>query len=274
MIAATLALAIQDGISRHLAGSYNLLMIVMIRYWFFAAFVMVISRRRTGSLRAAAQSRALGWQILRGVLLVAEVCVAVLGFVKVGLAGSQALFACYPLLIVLLSGPVLGERINRNMWVAIGVGTIGVLLMLNPGAGIWSPWAALPFASALMFAVYSILTRYVARVDDAATSFFWTGVAGAVAITAVGLWYWEPLAPTDWVWMAALCLIGAFAHYLLIKTYDVAEAAAVQPFAYFQIVFVAVIGVTLFGETLSTGLVIGGVIVIGAGIATLIAQRP
>lgn len=273
MISATLALAIQDGISRHLAGSYNLLMIVMIRYWFFAAFVLVISQRRAGSLRAAASSRALPWQILRGVLLVAEVCVAVLGFVKVGLAGSQALFACYPLLIVLLAGPVLGERINRQMWLAIAAGTLGVAIMLNPGAGILSPWALLPFASALMFAIYSILTRYVARVDDAATSFFWTGVAGAIAITLVGIWHWEPLAAADWAWMGALCVVGALAHYLLIKTYDVAEAASVQPFAYFQIVFVAIIGVTLFGETLSLGLIVGGLIVIAAGVAALVAQR-
>ncbi len=40
MIATTFIFAVQDGISRHLAGEYNVIMIVMIRYWFFAAFVI------------------------------------------------------------------------------------------------------------------------------------------------------------------------------------------------------------------------------------------
>ena len=46
-----------------------------------------------------------------------------------------------------------------------------------------------------MFALYALLTRYVGRVDSAATSFFWTGTVGAVAMTAVGIWFWEPMTP-------------------------------------------------------------------------------
>ena len=48
MIATTLVFAVQDGLSRHLAGEYNVLMIVMIRYWFFAAFVIAIAKRHAG----------------------------------------------------------------------------------------------------------------------------------------------------------------------------------------------------------------------------------
>ena len=58
MIAATFVFALQDGISRHLAGEYNVLMVVMVRYWFFAAFVIAISARAKGGLRAAAPSGA------------------------------------------------------------------------------------------------------------------------------------------------------------------------------------------------------------------------
>ena len=56
MIATSLVFAGQDGLSRHLAGEYNVLMVVMIRYWFFAAFVIAIARRQSGSLRAAART--------------------------------------------------------------------------------------------------------------------------------------------------------------------------------------------------------------------------
>ena len=54
MVATTIVFALQDGISRHLAGEYNVLMVVMVRYWFFAAFVIAWSMRNQGGLRAAA----------------------------------------------------------------------------------------------------------------------------------------------------------------------------------------------------------------------------
>ena len=81
MIATTLIFAVQDGISRHLAESYNVYMPVMIRFWFFAVFVIVLATRAPGGLRAATRSRFPALQVTRGVLLVAEVCVMVAAFV-------------------------------------------------------------------------------------------------------------------------------------------------------------------------------------------------
>ena len=69
MVATTFVFAMQDGISRHLAGEYNVLMVVMIRYWFFAAFVMAVAARKAGGLRAAAATSQPGVHIFRGVLL-------------------------------------------------------------------------------------------------------------------------------------------------------------------------------------------------------------
>ena len=103
MIATTFVFAVQDGISRHLAGTYNVWMVVMIRYWFFAAFVIAISSRRPGGIRAAAATDQPVLQIVRGLLLAGEICVAVLGFVWLGLVESHAIFAAYPLIITLLS---------------------------------------------------------------------------------------------------------------------------------------------------------------------------
>ncbi|MBI1418701.1 MAG: EamA family transporter [Limimaricola sp.] len=273
MIATTFVFAIQDGISRHLAGSYNVLMVVMIRYWFFAAFVIVVAIRQSGSVRAAAATTQPLLQTFRGVLLVGEICVLVVAFVKLGLVESHAIFACYPLLVAALSGPILGEAVGWRRWAAIGVGFVGVLVVLEPGLAVFSPWAALPFLSATMFALYALLTRYAARRDSAAVSFFWTGVVGAVAITGPGLWAWQPMTAPDWAWMAALCVTGATGHYLLIKCYEVAEASAVQPFAYLQLVFASTIGLLVFGETLKPHVAAGAAIIVGAGIFTLWRAR-
>ena len=273
MTATTFVFAVQDGISRHLAENYNVLMIVMIRYWFFAAFVITIAQRQAGSIRAAAKTSQPILQITRGTLLALEICVMVSAFVLLGLVESHAIFACYPLLIAALSGPVLGEQVGWRRWVAIGIGFVGVLVILQPGYAVFAPAAVIPLASALMFALYGLLTRYAARKDTTATSFFWTGVSGAVVMTVIGVWYWEPMTAGDWVWMGALCITGATGHWLLIKTYEVAEASEVQPFAYLQLVFASAIGIFLLGETLRPNVALGAAIVVGAGLFTLWRAR-
>ena len=273
MVATTFVFAMQDGISRHLAGEYNVLMVVMIRYWFFAAFVMAVAARKAGGLRAAAATSQPGVQIFRGVLLAAEICVMVMAFVLLGLVESHAVFTSYPLLVAALSGPILGEKVGWRRWTAIGVGFVGVLIILQPGFRVFQIEALVPLAAAFMFALYGLMTRYAARKDSAATSFFYTGTVGAVVMTAVGIWLWEPMSGGDWGWMALLCVTGALGHWLLIKVYDVAEASAVQPFAYLQLVFAATLGITVFGEALEWNVALGAVVVVAAGLFTLLRTR-
>ena len=273
MCATSFVFAVQDGISRHLAAEYNVLMIVMIRYWFFAAFVIAIAIRTQGSIRVAAATSQPFLQITRGLLLAAEICVMVFAFVKLGLIESHAIFASYPLLVAALSAPILGETVGWRRWAAIAIGFVGVLVILQPGVEVFSPYAVIPLTSAILFAIYGLLTRYAARRDKAATSFFWTGVVGAIGMTCVGVWFWEPMIGPDWIWMGALCITGVTGHFLLIKTYEVAEASAVQPFAYLQLVFATSIGISVFGEKLESNVAIGACIVVAAGLFTLLRAR-
>ncbi len=273
MIATTFVFATQDGISRHLAGRYNVLMVIMIRYWFFALFVISIAARKAGGIRAVAATSQPWLQGFRAVLLVAEICVAVWGFTVLGLVKSHAIFACYPLLIAALSGPVLGEAVGWRRWVAIGVGFIGMMIILQPGFGVFTAAAVIPLVSAFMFALYGLLTRFAARKDNAATSFFWTGIVGMITLTLIGIWFWEPMQRSDWGWMALLCVTGALGHFLLIKCYEVAEASAVQPFAYLQLVFATGMGVLFFDEAVSANIAIGAVIIVLAGLFTLSRER-
>ncbi len=273
MISTMLVFAVQDGISRHLAETYSVWMVVMVRYWFFAAFVLTMAARSEGGIAQAARSARPGLQIFRGLLLAAEICVMVTAFVLIGLVESHAIFAAYPLIVAALSGPVLGEQVGWRRWTAIGIGFVGVLVILQPGFGVFKPAAPIAVCSAVLFALYALLTRYAARFDPPSVSFFYTGVAGAFVMTLVGVWFWEPMTGPDWIWMLALCITGAGGHWLLIKTYDIAEASAVQPFAYFQLVFASLIGVTLLGETIEPHVAIGAAIVIAAGVFTLLRAR-
>lgn len=269
MIATTFVFAMQDGISRHLAGEYNTSMIVMVRYWFFAAFVVALAARKAGGIRAAARSRAPVVQIARGALLALEIIVAVIGFVLLGLVESHAVFAAYPLLVAALSGPVLGEKVGWRRWVAIGVGFVGVLVILQPGFGVFRIEALVPALAALMFAVYSLLTRWVAARDSSAVSFFWTGIVGMVITTGIGVFHWQPMVGVDWAWMGLLCLTSILGHFLLIRAYEVAEASAIQPLAYLHLVFATALGMIVFGEVLRPNVAIGAAIVVSAGLFTL-----
>ncbi len=273
MIATTVVFAMQDGISRHLGDAYGVTMIVMIRFWFFGLFVVAIAARSAGGLAAAARTHYPLIQLLRGVILVVEICVMVVGFVYLGLIEAHAVFTCYPLLVAALSGPILGEKVGWRRWTAILVGFVGVLIILQPGVGVFSPWALVPLLAATLFAIYGLLTRYVARKDSASVSFFWTGVVGALTMTPIGLWNWQPMSPPDWGWMALLCVLAVVGHGLLIKSYAVAEASAVQPFAYLQLVFASMVGLFVFGEVLRLNVAIGVGIVVAAGIFTLWRQR-
>ncbi|MBT9384074.1 DMT family transporter [Pseudooceanicola sp. CBS1P-1] len=273
MILTTLIFAVQDAFSLHLSETYNVLMVVMMRYWFFAAFVIAMGIKQAGSLRAAASTAQPGIQIFRSALLALEICVMVLGFTYLGIIETQAVFICYPLLIAALSGPVLGEKVGWRRWSAIGVGFIGVLIILEPGFGVFKPAAVIPLIAALMFAGYGLLNRYVARKDSSATSFFWTGVTGFVLMTAIGLSSWETMSGTDWILMLILCIAGASGHYLLIRVYEIAEASAVQPFAYFQLAFGTMIAIPVFGEHIRTNVAIGAALIIGAGLFTFFRER-
>ncbi len=95
MVTTTFVFSVQDGVSRHLAGQYNTYMVVMIRYWFFAAFVIAIAARNPGGLRNAIRSRKPLLQAFRALLLVAEICVTVQSFVLLGLTETHAIFMSY-----------------------------------------------------------------------------------------------------------------------------------------------------------------------------------
>lgn len=273
MIAAVATFATQDGFSRYLAGEYNTLMIVMVRYWVFAAFVILLALRRPEGFRAAIRSKRLGAHFLRGTLLVTEVCAIVWGYTLIGLIASHAIFAICPLLIVAMSGPFLGEKISWQRWAAVAAGMVGVVIILRPGAGVFSWAALLPFASAVMFASYSILTRLTTRDEPTFPAFFWPGVIGAVLMTVIGLPNWQPITAIDALKLGIYAALSILSHWLLLKCYEATEASRVQPYAYLQIVFVTLIGLTVFAETLTLPVALGTVVVVLAGLYALLQER-
>ena len=264
MIATTIVFAAQDGLSRYLAESYNVITVVTIRYIFFMCFVLAFSANQRGGIRAVANTKQLPLQIARGLVLATQICIAILGFTMVGLANFHAVFASYPLMIVALSVPILGEKVGWRRWIAVLIGFCGVLLILRPSSTMFA--SLIPVLAAFMMASYGLMTRFAARNDSALTSFFWTAIAGGVAMMCIGPFFWRPPVGIDWIWMGLLCLTGTGGHYLLIKALDATKASTTQPFTYLQLVFASSIGVFIFADELDPMLIIGGTIIVGSGL--------
>jgi drug/metabolite transporter (DMT)-like permease len=273
MVAAVATFAAQDAFAKHLAGTYSTQMVIMIRYWVFAGFVILLALRQPGGPRAAIRSTRLPWHVVRSCLLVAEICLIVWGYTQIGLINSLAVFSVCPLLIVALSGPILGEAISWQRWAAVGAGLVGVLIILRPGMGVFSWAAILPLASAAMFALYSVLTRLTTRDEPTFPAFFWPGVIGAVLMTAIGLPQLTPMLTQDAGFLAVYCGLSILSHWLLLKCYEQVEASRVQPYSYLQLVFVTGIGMAVYGEVLELPVAIGGVIVVAAGLYALSLER-
>jgi drug/metabolite transporter (DMT)-like permease len=273
MIATTVVFATQDGLSRYLAESYNVITVVTIRYFFFMCFVFAFCAIQQGGVRAVANTKQLTLQIGRGLVLVAQICVAIFSFTMVGLVHFHAVFASYPLMIMALSVPILGETVGWRRWIAVLIGFSGVMLILRPGSAMFSSASIMPVLAALLMASYGLMTRFAARNDSAITSFFWTAIAGGVAMMCIGPFFWRPPIGMDWFWMGLLCLTGTGGHYLLIRALDATKASTTQPFTYLQLVFASSIGVFIFADELDPMLIIGGAIIVGSGLFALRRSR-
>lgn len=265
---AVIIFAAQDGISKHLASEYPPIWVVTVRYWAFAVFVLLLSSRRPGGIRATARTPRPWLQIGRGALLAFQVVLAITAFAKVGLGQTHSIMAAAPLLVAALSMPILGEPVGWKRWVAIAVGFCGILLILRPGFGDTDLDILWAVAGGIGIALYGLMTRLAGRYDGADTSFFYTGVAGAAAITLAGVWQAQNFSAQDWGWMALLCVTGMSGHYFLIRAFALSPAAVVQPITYLQLVMVTFIGIFLFGEQTDALTVLGAAIVVGAGIFT------
>lgn len=272
MVLASLVFALQDGVSRYLASHYNVITIVAVRFWFFAIFTLGLSATRGGGIGRVIRSRQPLMQIARGVLLVTNICLMIASFILLGLIGAHAIFAVGPLLAAALARPLLGERIGWSRMLAILAGLAGVLIILRPGLKVFSPEAGLPLIAALLFSLYAILTRKVSRTDSAETTFLYTGLVGAIAITLVVPFFWTGIVGlVDWMWMAVLCGTAALGHFLLIRAYEMSEVSVIQPFSYSQLVFVGILGVLFFGERPDIWTLAGAALITMAGIYALAA---
>lgn len=260
-----LTFAGQDALTRHLVQDYPVAQLVMLRYGLLALFALWWVQRRCG-IGSALRSQRPWLQVARSLLSVTQIGIATWGFRHLGLADMHALVATFPLLVLALSGPILGESVGWRSWLAVAVGFGGTLVILRPGTGVFDSAALIGLGAAFLFALYNLLTRLASRSDRFETSMLYMGLIGCATSTAVGLPQWQAPSSEAWPLLIALAVASVLAQLLLLKALEYAPAPVLQPFNYSLLVFATLSGFVFFGELPDDWTLIGAAIVVASGL--------
>ena len=187
----------------------------------------------------------------------------------VPLATASAINFTAPIFVVLLSIPMLGERVGLHRWAAVLVGFVGALVIIQPGTSGLRIEFLLLLAAALLFALYQILTRKAAATESQATSSIYTVVVGLVVSGALVPWNYISPEPGDilvWAAFLAMGLLGGIRHYLVIRAYTYAPASVISPFFYGELIGVTLLGYLIFGDFPESTTWIGAAIIVASGV--------
>jgi len=239
--------ALIDTTAKYLSQSYPVPGIVWVRYVGNLLLLVLILAVR-GKLRQMRTTRP-GIQVMRGVLLGAATMLFFLSISVMPLAEAAGIGFVMPLFIVLLAVPMLNERLDRPRLAAVLVGLAGALLIVRPGSDLFTPWALLPLAMAVVNALYQILTRKIAGVEPPLTSLFYGALVGAVMFApVVPFAFVMPASAFDWVLFGLLGVFATAGHLALIRAYEHAPASVLAPFHYSVLIWMMLLGYLVFGD--------------------------
>lgn len=268
---AMLGFASMDTITKWMVADYPIGQMMWTRYAVFCLFAWFIVRKR--GLRSAARTTRPWLQGGRAMLAVVESAVFVLAFRYLPLADTHAVAATSPLIVIALGALFLGEQAGPARWMAVVAGFVGVLLIVRPGFRELDAALLLPLLGAVLWGAYQILIRLCSRTDSPDTTLVWSAFVAFGVTTLVGPWQWKWPDAQGWVLLTIIALLGALAHYALIKALDYAEASAVQPFSYTLLVFVAILGAVVFGDIPDGWTIAGAVVIVASGLYTWHHER-
>ncbi len=263
---------IQDAVAKTLVQDYSPFQITMMRYWGFAVFALFLVARQA-PLRQALHTRAPRLQILRGVLLMADIWFFALALQTVPLGELQAIVIVYPLLVTLFAIPVLGEKVGIFRFAAVGAGFVGALVIMRPG-GVPLGWGAgFALASAALYALYIVITRKVAAIDSAATSMTYAAVVGLVLSSGVGVFFWQNMGWADLAMVVVVMITTCAGHGLMTIALSMAPASVLQPFNYFSLPWAIVLSIVVFGQWIDAISLLGAAIIVAAGLVVMARER-
>ena len=268
----TMILPLGDAIAKHLGAlDYHVFQIVWGRW---ATHLVVLApvlllQRPPGAL---VPERA-GLHSVRALLMLAATVTYFFAIQFMPLADAAAILFCAPLIVTVLSGLVLGERVGPRRWLAVVVGLCGMLLIVRPGMGAMN-WGA-PFAliATFSFACYILLTRKLAGRTSPVAALWYMAMVGTAVSTPMALAVWRMPDMEVWLLMFGIGAIMTLGHLLIIRGLERIEASAMAPLTYLEIVTATLVGYLWFGDFPDAFTWTGCAVVIGAGLFLIYRER-
>ena len=285
-----LVFSLQDAIVKQVSGAYPLTQVVFIRSCVSVPILLWLVQREEG-WRAIFASP-LAPLAVRALVMLGAYTAYYMAFPALPLADAVALYFTVPLFVTALAGPFLGERSGWRVWAAVLLGFAGVMVMLQPGSGLFEPAALLSLLSAALYGSAMLMARkWGESLSAAVMAFFQNAVflfgSGAAALLFRALTFgqathpsvvflvrpWVALVPWDAGLMAVCGVVSAVGTVLLTNAYRVARAATVTPFEYTGMLWAPLWGFLFFSEVPRATTVAGAAVIVVAGLLALRAGR-
>lgn len=270
---ALLAFAIfstHDVIVKYLGVSFSPFQIVFFSVLFGFPWVslMLIRDAEPGNLRP----RHPWWTLVRTIATTFNGFCVFYAFSVLPLAQTYAILFSAPLLITILSIPILGERVRLRRWVAVIVGLCGVIVVLRPGATDYSLGHLAALVGAIGSALASIIVRKIGQEERNVVLLLFPMLANFAVMGALMPFVYQPMGIDALGGLALMSLMALVAGMLMIMAYKTAEAVIVAPMQYSQILWATVFGLLFFNEKPDIGTAIGAAIIIGSGLYIVLRE--
>jgi len=267
---ATTVFAASDTIAKFLTASLPVIEIAWIRYVVFMIFC--------GWLAWSAGPRAL-WprsptlQVVRGLCVVGSAVLFVLGIRSMQIAQASTISFISPLLITVLSIPVLGEVVGLRRWAATAAGMLGVVIVARPGTGGFQPAALFGVASSACWALALVITRKMAATERSATTLFWSAGVGFVVLTVLLPFVFVRPSVPHLLLALVVGVASSAGQWLTVLAHRWAPASVLAPFSYSQLIWATLAGWLVFNNLPDEWTLVGAAIIIASGLYTVHRER-
>ncbi|APE42108.1 EamA family transporter [Sulfitobacter alexandrii] len=255
--------ATHDAAIKSLGGTYSPFQIVffVVLLSFPMVTLMLVRDTRAENLRP----RDPLWAAVRTAAVVIGGFCAFYAFAVLPLAETYAILFAAPLMITVLSVPLLGEVVRFHRWMAVLVGLAGVIVVLRPGSADLGLGHLAALVAAFGSALAGVVMRKIGSTERREVLLLYPLLANFAVMLCILPFVYEPMPLADLGMVLLIAFLAIVAMSLMIRAYTLADAAIVAPMQYSQIIWATLFGWLFFGETSDALTFVGAGIIIASG---------
>ena len=256
--------AVMDATIKWMTADFPVIQVAALRSWFGLPLLCLVALRG-GGLRALRTSRP-RVHVARYLLVLGLTLTFFWALSQMKLVDAIAISFAAPIFITALSMPLLGEPVGLHRWLAVGVGFVGVLVILRPGAGVFH-WASIVvLGSVLFYALLMITTRALKSSESTASLMLYPQLGMSLTGLLIAPFFWLTPSLADLGLFALAGLFGSVGVMCITQAFRLAPAAVITPFEYSALLWATLLGFLLWGDLPDSITLAGAAIVICSGL--------